>query len=252
MIEKTSCIVRQFSHFIELSDEEKTLLLTLEKDPKHYPGGTLVCEAGSPVKCFFTLQSGWAYSTRILADGQRQVLDIFLPGQLMGMRDIGFSSSLSDFVALSDVEACPFPQKRVTEVFSESPRLTDLLFLILAREHAMLTERVINIGRRSAEQRLAHFILEMKVRMNELENEFELPLTQSIIGDALGLSSVHVSRTLKELRQKKLVHFSDGVVTIDSLDALIDFAGFNRTYLDTQIGWPAVTGSERSAGSRLT
>lgn len=238
MNKSTSCIVEQFGRLVDLSDKEKTLLKTLEKNPKHYASGDLICEAGSSVSCFFTLQSGWAYSTRVLADGQRQVLDIFLPGQLMGVRDIGFNRSLSDFIALTDVEACPFPQRRITEVFAESPRLTDLLFLVLGREHAMLTERVINLGRRPAAQRLAHFILEMKVRLNQFGDEFELPLTQAIIGDALGLSVVHVSRTLKELRNQGLVRFSDGVVAIDDLDALVRYAGFNRTYLDSLVDWP--------------
>ncbi len=238
MNSNSSCIIEQFGRLVDLTDKEKSLLRTLEKDPKHYASGDLICEAGSSAMCFFTLQSGWAYSTRVLADGQRQVLDIFLPGQLMGVRDIGFNRSLSDFVALTDVEACPFPQRRITEVFAESPRLTDLLFLVLGREHAMLTERVINLGRRPAAQRLAHFILEMKVRLNQFEEEFELPLTQTIIGDALGLSSVHVSRTLKELRQNQWMHFSDGVVTINDLDAMVDFSGFNRTYLDSLVDWP--------------
>lgn len=238
MNSNSSCIIEQFGRLVDLTDKEKNLLRTLEKDPKHYASGDLICEAGSSATCFFTLQSGWAYSTRVLADGQRQVLDIFLPGQLMGVRDIGFNRSLSDFIALTDVEACPFPQRRITEVFAESPRLTDLLFLLLGREHAMLTERVINLGRRPAAQRLAHFILEMKVRLNQFDDEFELPLTQTIIGDALGLSSVHVSRTLKELRQNQWMRFSDGRVTINDLDAMVGFSGFNRTYLDSLVNWP--------------
>lgn len=234
---QNSCIVNQLTNLTNLTDTEIELLATLEKDPREYPKDCRLADVGSEADRFFTLQSGWACATRTLADGQRQVLDIFLPGQIMGLREMSFHHNLSEFRSITAIVACPFPREHLSEIFDKSPKLTDLFFMILAREQSMLIERVINIGRRNAAERLAHFIVEMKVRLNQTSEEFELPLNQTIIGDALSLSSVHVSRTFRTLKEKNLITKTDNVIQVKDLDALIDFAGFDRSYLDSHCHW---------------
>lgn len=235
-----SCIVAQFSRLSQLSEQEKELLQSLERDVHHYPAGEALCAAGSEALCFFSLNSGWACATRVMADGQRQVLDIFLAGQVMGLREIGFDRAQSELVALTDVAACPFPRHRLGEIFHLAPRLADLFFLVLAREHALLTERIINIGRRPAIERLAHFLLEMKTRLHVDTHEFELPMNQTVIGDALGLSAVHISRTLAQLKEQNLVNMEHGQVSIRNLEGLIELAGFDRAYLDFGSNWARI------------
>lgn len=227
-----SCVVNHFQQFADLTPEEIHLLTALEKDPRVYPADTAIASIGSVADRFFTLRSGWACAIRTLADGQRQVLDIFLPGQIMGLREIGFDRNLSELYALTEVKACSFPRQRLTDIFDQAPRLTDLFFLNLAREQSMLIERVVNIGRRNAAERLAHFIIEMKTRLNQKTNAFMLPMNQTVIGDALSLSSVHVSRTFKHLKSIGLISTKDGIISIQNLDGLIDFSGFDRSYLD--------------------
>lgn len=234
---KESCIINHFQQFAELSEHEKNLLTALEKNPRLYPADKAIASIGCTADRFFTLKSGWACAIRSLADGQRQVLDIFLPGQILGLREISFDRNLSELHALTEVKACPFPRQRLTDIFDQAPRLTDLFFLILAREQSMLIERVINIGRRNAAERLAHFIVEMKTRLNQSTNEFMLPMNQTVIGDALSLSSVHVSRTFKYLRSLGLISTKDGIISIQNLDGLIDFSGFDRSYLDNHSNW---------------
>ncbi|NBB93711.1 MAG: helix-turn-helix domain-containing protein [Gammaproteobacteria bacterium] len=232
MVAENSCIVAQFRRHAELTDEEVALLKALEKDVRDFPAGTVLSEAGIEAGSFFSLHSGWACATRLLSDGQRQVLDIFLAGQVMGLRDIGFSQTQTELTALTDVSACPFPTEYLDEIFERSPRLARIFFLKLVRENALLTERIINIGRRPAAQRLAHFLLEMKVRLHVAEPEFELPLNQNVIADALGISAVHVSRTLAQLKGEGLVRVGHNRVMIDDLDGLVDLSGFDPAYLE--------------------
>lgn len=227
-----SCIVSQFSRHAELDPDEISLLTAMERDVRSYSAGDVLSEAGSDAGHFFSLQSGWACATRILADGQRQVLDIFLPGQIMGLRDIGFSRTQTELMALTDIEACPFPIDALNLIFERSPKLAHVFFLKMAREHALLTERIINIGRRAAKERVAHFLLEMKVRQYAQEGDFELPMNQAVIADALGISSVHVSRTLSELREHALVEVVANRVAIRNLEALVELAGFDPAYLE--------------------
>jgi CRP-like cAMP-binding protein len=231
-VSSESCIVAQFQRHSELDDHEVSLLIALEEDIREFPAGTVLSEAGERAGCFFSLHSGWACATRLLSDGQRQVLDIFLAGQIMGLRNIGFSHTQTELKALTDVRACPFPSEYLDEIFERSPRLARIFFLKLVREHALLTERIINIGRRPASQRVAHFLLEMKVRLNVPESDFELPLNQEVIADALGISSVHVSRTLGQLREERLVRVGANRVTIEDLSGLVELAGFDPAYLE--------------------
>lgn len=232
-----SCIVSQFQHFKELDSRERALLHELEKDPREYAAGELLAEVGRRSDHFFTMVDGWACAERNLEDGRRQVLDLFTPGQIVGLREIIFPANLSDFRALTKVVACPFPRKHLNEIFDQAPRLGDLLFLVLAREQSMLVERVINIGRRTAAERLAHFLFEIKVRLNRKSDEIDLPMTQSAIGDALSLSAVHVSRTFHQLSDLGFIEKYNGSIKILDLDALVEFGGFERAYLEVDAGW---------------
>ncbi|HEC74120.1 MAG TPA: Crp/Fnr family transcriptional regulator [Methylophaga aminisulfidivorans] len=241
--EGESCIVHQFGKMIELNETEINLLSALEKEVRLFKAGERLSLSGDYSDRFYTLKSGWACAIKTLADGQRQVLDIFLPGQIIGLREIGLSHSLSEFRALTTIEVCPFPKQRLTEIFEQSVRLTDLFFLIMAREQAMLIERIINIGRRNATERLAHFIVEMKTRLNQRASEFHMPINQSIIGDTLGISSVHVSRTFKYLRDLGYIEKNNGQIEIKNLEGLIELSGFDRTYLESTPVWTRLRSS---------
>lgn len=232
-----SLLIPQFEAISTLSDREVALLQALEQDARHYPVNTTLTAEGEFSDRLFMLKSGWACATRILADGQRQVLDIFLPGQILGLREMGMRHSLTEFYAMTDALACPFAKQRLTEIFEQSPKLTDLFFLAMAREQSMLIERVTNIGRRNALERLAHFIVEIKVRLTLRNMPFELPINQSMIGDTLGLSSVHISRTFKQLKTMGLLDHQNGDLHILDLEGLIELSGFDRAYLDTSPEW---------------
>lgn len=228
---ETSCIVAQFRRHADLTEQEVGLLRALEEDAQEFPAGTVLSEAGRDASHFFILQEGWACATRLLNNGQRQVLDIFLPGEIMGLRDIGFSQTQTELTALTDASACPFPAEYFDEIFERSPRLARIFFLKLIQENALLTERIINIGRRPAVEALAHFLLEMKVRLSIPGAEFKLPLNQSVIADALGISTVHVSRTFGQLKDGGLAEVCHGRVVINDLPGLVELSGFDPAYL---------------------
>lgn len=239
--EEESCIVSQFRQFLELDPGEIELLYQLEKDPRSYSPDELIAASGQSSDHLFTVLSGWACAERILPDGRRQVLDLFTPGHIIGLREIISHHYTSDFRALTDVVACPFPLADLHEVFEQAPRLGDLFFLVLAREQAILVERIINIGRRTAAERLAHLLVEIRVRTQTTSNRIEFPLTQTMIGDALSLSSVHISRTYQRLCDRGLIKKRDGVVEILDLEELIDYSGFERSYLEINSNWAHTT-----------
>lgn len=227
----TSCIVEHFGRFGALSASDLDLLKQLELDAREYPAGSVLCAAGSRADHFFTLVRGWAGIVRHFADGRRQILDLYLPGQIMRLREWGAEQAQSDLVAFTDLVACPFPRERISELLASSPALAAALMLTLTAEQSLLTERIVNVARRPAPERLAHFLLELHFRLGVQASEFELPLNQELIGDLLGLSSVHVSRTLGKLRRAGLVEQDNGCIRLPDLDGLRKLSGFSDHYL---------------------
>ncbi len=232
-----SCIVHQFEQLTDLTDTEVNLLMTLENNERGFRVGEELLRTGKYSNYFYTLKSGLACAIKTLADGQRQVLDIFIPGQIIGLQEIGLKNSFTEFRALTNIKAHSFPKQSLTNIFEKSPKLTKVFFSIMAREQAMLIERIVNIGRRNAPERLAHFIVEMKMRLSSCACDFHLPINQSLIGDALGISSVHVSRTLKYLRDSGLIDNQQGYIVIKDLDGLINLSSFDSAYLNISSQW---------------
>lgn len=236
-----SCIVCHFSHYATLSDSEVDLLCSLERNEKTVSPQSMIRASGEKTANFYTLKSGWVVAEQHLENGQRQVIDVFVPGQVLGLREIAYHTGLCNFTSLTEAVICPFPKRSIVELFEKSARLTDLFFLILAREQATLVERIVNLGRRSAIEKVAHFLLEMHERLSiandELGNTYRLPMTQRCIGDTLGLSSVHVSRSFARLTMDGLLQRAGNEITLLDLERLRDIAGFDATYLGIDQSW---------------
>lgn len=236
-----SCLVHSFERCAPLESAEIELLESLERDSREFPKHTVVRAQRAPVEHFFTIRSGWACAFRILPNGERQILDVFLPGDVMGLCDIAYPLSISGLATLTDAELCPFPRARLTELFARCPRLANLFFMINAREQAMLLERVVNLGRRKAIQKLAHFLVEIVVRLRrtnpDLDDAFPLPLSQALLADTLGLSEIHINRTLRKLRERGLVEVNAGEIRLLDRDRLQALAEFDPIYLKEDAGW---------------
>src|SRR5207248_11412466 len=127
------------------------------------------------------------------------------------------------------------PFAALYDLFTRFPRIAVALYWMAAREAAIYGERIVDIGRRSAYERLAHLILELLTRLRTVgladELSYVLPLTQELIADVLGLSSPHVSRMLRSLREEGLVTIEDHRLTDVDLASLTQLDGFDGDYL---------------------
>lgn len=233
----SSCIVRHFQHYAAISAAEKALLDSLEKTPKAYSKNSYLWTQGDTTEEFYSIKKGWAYSFRDMEDGARQVLDIYVPGDIIGLRDFAFKRRTSGLRLLTDSVVCPFPKNRLTEVFAHSLPLCNIFFMIASRDQAILVERLVNLGRRSAREKLAHFLLEMDRRLEKthsmVSEHSALPLTQILIADALGLSVVHVNRVFQELKEENLVLSNSGIELLDR-EGLKQVANFDSYYLEEE------------------
>jgi CRP-like cAMP-binding protein len=120
--------------------------------------------------------------------------------------------------------------------FDEAPRLAISMLWAASRDQAMVVEHLVGVGRRDADARMAHFLLELGSRLALVGlgdgDGYDCPLTQYHLADALGLTAIHVNRTLRRLRERGLLTFRDGHVHFEDRRGLVTLAGFDPAYLD--------------------
>jgi len=199
------------------------------------PGRDLVHQ-GQSDQAAYILMSGWACSYKIMQDGERQIVDFQVPGDFLGLRSVLLHTSDHSVEPVTDIEVTEVLLPDLMEAFARTPRLALAIFWAASRDEAMVVEHLVDVGRRDATERMAHFLLELGARLRLVgmgsEAGYACPLTQYLLADALGLSAVHANRVLRKLREAGLVSFRDGFVRFDNYERLKEFAQFDATYLD--------------------
>jgi CRP-like cAMP-binding protein len=230
-----TALARKLAWFAALSPAEIVMLDALTETTRSVRRNREIVTEGRNYETLFALVEGSAIRFRVLRDGRRQVLNIVLPGDFIGFPGCFYESALYSITALTDAVVCSVPFTVLIGLFERSPRLAAAIFWSFACEAAIFAEHLIDVGRRSALERVAHFLLELLTRLQVVgladERSYQMPLTQELLGDALGLSVPHVNRTLRQLRDDGLVAIEEQRVTIKDIDALAVLADFEKTYL---------------------
>lgn len=235
MIETTP-LVRKLGAFVALSDAELSVLASLHKRRRSFVAGRDLFHQGQSDQSAFILASGWACSYKLLEDGQRQIVDFQIPGDFLGLRSVLLHVSDHSIEPVTDIEVTEVHVADLLDAFAQTPRLATAVLWAASRDEAMVVEHLVDIGRRDATERMAHFLLELGARLALVglgsKEGYACPLTQYLLADALGLSAVHVNRVLRQLREDGMVTFRDGMVVFDDYDKLAQFAQFDPSYMD--------------------
>ncbi len=163
--------------------------------------------------------SGWASRQRVLRDGRRQILDFVVPGDTFGRDGDAEPLFRQKIVAVTPVEAVDATALlTLAEQSGPQSRLAQGLEAVRREDQARMFDHMVRLGRLTAPEKVAHFLLEMERRTAAPDGPpsrgFRLPLTQQAIGDALGLSVVHVNRVLRQLRASKLIALREGLAWV--------------------------------------
>jgi CRP-like cAMP-binding protein len=227
---------RKLSCVVQLSASEAAYLSDLQSQPFHIKRGTEFAPEGTTSRTAFIVQSGWACSYKHSREGGRQITSFPLPGDFMGLGSILLRSSHHSFAALSDIVVSSFSVSSMMGLFEKFPRVAAAILWAASRDEAMLIEHLVNVGRRSAVDRVAHCLLELRQRLQLVglasETEFGCPLTQYDLADALGLSPIHVNRVLRQLREQDLLTLKSHTAIFHNIAGLIRLAGYDHGYLD--------------------
>ena len=178
-------------------------------------GATLIRENDTATELYI-LKRGMMMSFAILADGSRQILRFIFPGDMIALSALAYSRAPKTVAALSDSVVCPFERSAMGRLAIEHPRLLAAIMAIDQSERVELTDRLAGLGRTSAKARVASILLDVRNRLRRVDpslgNSFVPGLTQEEIGDATGLTAVHVNRMLRQLEDEQLIARSEGRV----------------------------------------
>jgi CRP-like cAMP-binding protein len=197
-------------------------------------GEDLICEGdrSSTVRLFL---SGWACRYRVLEDGRRQIVNFILPGDTCDAHIYLFSTMDHSIATLTPVVYSELDRASFERLISSDVSVAEAFHCETLAAISIQREWVINLGRRDALERVAHLICELFERLRVVGlvdgNSFAFPVTQMDLADAMGLSTVHLNRTLQELRATGLITLRDRNLTIHDFQALSNTAMFNPSYL---------------------
>jgi len=231
-----SPFARKLSAFVALPPSDLAALSDVYKRRRKFAVGRDMVHDGQTDQAAYIIASGWVCSYKLLADGSRQIVDIQIPGDFLGLRSVLFRTADFNAQPITPVEASEVRAVDLLAAFSQTPRLATAILWAVSRDTAMVVEHLVNLGRRTAMERTAHFLLELGARLRLVglgdKTGYKCPLSQYLLADTLGLSSVHINRVLRDLRETGLLTFQKGRVTFDDYDGLVTLANFDRGYLD--------------------
>jgi len=223
-------LAKKLSVYVQLTERERSYLAELQSRQVQVARGRELAHQGERGQAAYILQSGWACSFKLLPNGGRQIIAFPIPGDIVGLRSMLLRTSDHTFSTLTDAVVCRVEEPRVKQALNEFPLLGSAILWATSRDEAMVVEHLVSIGRRSALERMAHFFLELYDRLRLVglakANEYTCPLSQAVLADALGLSAIHVNRVLRQLRERRLLTFHEGVVSIHRHNELAALAGY--------------------------
>lgn len=246
-----SCLAHKLGALAYLRAEELDLLEELEKSPTSFAKDDIIIEAGAALDQLFVLTKGWIIAERLDVAESRPIVRVFLPGDILGFSELPFKRTSQQARARTAGTMCPFPAKQLSRVFSDSPRLARLIMTAAMIEHAEQEDRASQFCRNHAVRKLALFILQTRDRLRlmnkDLRDQFRCPLTQQDIGDLVGLSNVHVSRTLSQMQSDGLIDRHKNFIRVVHYEGLAELADYRSRYASLDLSW--VPGSiENSRG----
>lgn len=228
-------LIRKLERFEPLLDEDRTLLEEICASPRLVPPHTDLVREGDKPEGVFLVLSGFACRYKLRSSGARQINAYLLPGDLCDL-DVALLDEMDHTITtLSACKVVHLAPDLIADLLTHHPRIARALRKNTLVDEATLREWLMNVGRRSAVERLAHLFCELLLRFRVVglatENSYDLPLTQVDLADTAGITSVHISRSIKELRQQGLIELEGGRLTILDYPRLRAFAEFRSNYL---------------------
>ena len=229
---------RQLANRSPLSVQDRDALLALPHLRRTLEPATYLVREGETLEHCAVLIEGFVFRQKLTRDGNRQIVSIQIPGDPLDFQQLYLDVADHNVQALTRADVALVPRAAIETLIAERPAVARAVAVNNQVAASIGREWQLNIGRRNARARLAHLLCEFACRMEAQglagNHGSELPMTQEQFGDALGLTSVHVNRTLKQLEREGVIRRNGRRIGFDDWDAIRSVAGFSSLYLHLQ------------------
>lgn len=227
--------IRKLAGFAALSDADRAILARISANPRSVAPGTDLIREGDKPDGVLLVMDGMACRRKHRANGSRQIMAYLVPGDACDL-DVALLDEMDHTITtFSACQVVRIPPETVADLLAHHPQIARALRVGTLVDEATLREWLVNVGCRSAIERMSHLFCELLVRLRAVglatNDSYALPVTQADLGDTTGLSNVHVNRTLQELRRQGLIELKSGRMTILDLVRLRALAEFKSNYL---------------------
>lgn len=234
-LQATAALVRKLARFADLTQAERQAIQDLPVRPRVVGARTDIVTAGAaPVQCCLVLE-GWLCRYRLLSEGRRQIFAHYVPGDIPDLQDLHLPAPEDGLATVTKATVALIPHESLRALTASFPNLATALWRSLLVDAAIQRTLLVGLGRCSAYERTAQLVCELYLRLATIglatDHRYQLPLTQTCLADTLGLTTVHINRTLTAMRGEGLLTLRGGVLTIHDWDALVQAGGFDPGYL---------------------
>lgn len=227
--------LRKLRKRVEITPEEERAIREAVSENRQVPADEVFIRSGEELNSSTILLKGWMARSKDLPSGERQVTELHVAGDFLDLHGYTLKCLDHDIQALTDSVVGIVPHERLKEITERFPRLGRAYWFSTNVHAAITRELALSLGQRTAMSRMAHLFCELRYRLDVVGqtngNGYEFPLTQRELSECLGLTVVHVNRTLQELRRRGLVEFEQRYVTIVDRRGLEGLAEFDSSYL---------------------
>lgn len=230
-----AALVRRLRTTSAVTDEDIKAVDALPFSVREYPAErNIVGDGQRATECCLIIK-GFCARSKTTSEGRRQILSIHIPGEIPDLMSLHLHVMDHDLSTLTPCTLGFINHDALRLLHRRQPNLADMFWRDTLVDAAMFREWIVNVGQRPAPARLAHVIVELRERLKVIGRvdgaNFEMPLTQEQIGEALGITPVHANRVIKQLRQDGVVELHRGRVTVLDEGKLLELAGFDDRYL---------------------
>ncbi|MBV9828796.1 MAG: Crp/Fnr family transcriptional regulator [Alphaproteobacteria bacterium] len=226
--------ITKLANFAPLSGEDRLLIDDASALQRTIPARTDLMPEGKLSSCFHLVISGFACRYKLLEHGRRHIVGYLVPGDCCDLHPVTMRTMDYSLATLTDCQIAEISADCMLSL-AQRPAIADALRWSALVSEAILREWLVNIAGRPADQRVAHLLCELLLRLRavgmDYGESFYLPLTQQQLAETLALSSVHVSRTFTRLRESGLINLRNKQLIIRDFEELAAFGGFNPNYL---------------------
>lgn len=222
--------MRRAALFRPFTPGELAYVTAVKDGQRDFASRELIVEAGRDDRALFTLFDGWAFRFKALPGGRRQILDLLLPGDLIGLQSPMTGTVRHSVAALTPVTVCHLRSGPVRSIFEDQPALGQGLMQTLLLDEDRADQRLLLLGRQRPTQRLAYLMLETHARLvarsMAADDDCDFPLTYDVMADALGLSRSQLARSLAELRDRGWAQLADAHLNFSGRGDMAQFCDY--------------------------